>query len=66
MYDVIVEAINNLKTIVEGQDEKLDDISDRLGKVENQIKLIRIGHQEHDWGEEVLEEALDTIEETED
>lgn len=62
MYADIVAAIDNLKELVVGQGEQFDGISDRLDNVEKQLKLLRIGHEQHDWGKEVSEKDLDIIE----
>jgi len=50
MYAEIVEAVNNLKSLL---GTKTDAINDRLDNVERELKLTRAGHEEALWGEKV-------------
>lgn len=54
MYDVIVEAINNLKKLTVSQGEQLDGISGRLETIRKQLLATHVGHEEEDWDKEFI------------
>ncbi len=54
MYAEITQAIDELKELINTtQNEQLDRIENRLGRVEKELYLQRKGHERFDWDEDI-------------